>query len=270
MMKIGGRVEFNTIEELEKIFKTVDFPIELALPSRYSDLWLSIEDEIEQVIGFFKKKDIKIFSIHSTQGRITEEPFLKWGKLTIDIANELGVNDITIHPNKIDEQRSLNQQKALNYIKKLNGGNIFSIETFGGKKRVFTPAELMEKGIPMTLDTGHFKKSKKIFKIIKNYHGNIKTVHLSGRDEKEHHLPIDEICIKIVDQLIKLKWSGNLILEYMPWHHYRLREDIRELRNYIHNGGYDAGCTLKLLPVSDRFRDKPEFYGYNINGKNYD
>ena len=50
MMKIGGRVGFNKIVELETNFKSIDYSIELALPWKYQDLWLPLEDKIKQII----------------------------------------------------------------------------------------------------------------------------------------------------------------------------------------------------------------------------
>lgn len=264
-MKIGGRVEFDRIDDLEKIFRSVDFPIELALPWKYQDLWLPVEDKIDHITDFFKRKNIEILSLHATQGKITEESFLRWGKLTIDIAQALGVNDITIHPNKVKDRKSQGQQKALSYIKRLRGNQCFSIETFGGGSRVFTPYEIIEKGLQMTLDTSHIRNDNEIMEIINIYHGNIKIVHLSAKNGEEH-LPIDEFCLRVVDQLIKLKWSGNLILEYLPWHHYRLRDDIKALYEYVSNDCSLTGNSIQLLEVSDQFKNFPDFYGYNMDG----
>ena len=213
MMRIGGRVGFAKIENLERTFRSIDFPIELALPWKYQDLWLPIEDKIGQVIDFFKSKDLEILSIHATQGRITDEAFLKWGKLTLDIARSLGVHDVVLHPNSVKNQKSWHQENVLRCIRRLGGSDIFSIETFKGKDRVFLPIRLVEKGIPMTLDTAHIPDQDLVMEIVNGNHRNIRSVHLSSIGKGEHHLPIDDFCIHVVDRLNELNWSGNVILE---------------------------------------------------------
>ncbi len=60
-------------------------------------------------------------SIHAPQGKITEDSFLRWGKVTIDIAQSPGVDNITIHPNNVKGQKIYYQEKTLRYIKGLRG-----------------------------------------------------------------------------------------------------------------------------------------------------
>ncbi|MBU1700995.1 MAG: hypothetical protein KJ970_20195 [Candidatus Eisenbacteria bacterium] len=55
-----------------------------------------------------------------------------------------------------------------------------------------------------------------------------------------------------------LGWSGPVILEYLPWHHYRVRDDIHALNEHL-----ATGRTPKLLPASDHFRNQPARYGYH-------
>ena len=261
MIRIGGRVGFDRIEQLESRFRSIDFPIELALPWRYRDLWLPMEDRAAEIIAFFKNSNIEILSMHATQGRITEERFLRWGRLTLQIARDLGVRDVTIHPNIVKRQRGWAKEQALRLIRKVKGKDVFSIETFSGKHRVFTPMELVEAKLPMTLDTAHIHNRNMIMNIINRSHPNIKTVHLSAVGEQEHHLPIDEFCVRIVDKLVELEWSGNVILEYLPWHHYRVSADIKALKSHMEDGN-----RVKLQPVSDQFRYDHERWGYNPDG----
>lgn len=261
MIKIGGRVGFDRIEDLETRFRSIDFPVELALPWKYKELWLPMEGRVDDMIAFFKKSSVEILSIHATQGRITEERFLRWGRLTLQIARELGVRDVTIHPNIAKRQREWSKEQALRLIRRVKGKDIFSIETFSGKHRVFSPLELVEAKIPMTLDTAHIHDRNLVMDIVDRGHPNIKTIHLSAVGRGEHHLPIDEFCVRVVDRLVELEWSGNVILEYLPWHHYRVRNDIRALQRYVRDGK-----RLRLLPVSDKFRGNPDRYGYNPDG----
>jgi sugar phosphate isomerase/epimerase len=262
-MRIGGRVGFNRIEELERNFGSIDFPIELALPWKYRDLWLPMEDRLDEVLVFLRERALTILSVHATQGKITEEEFLRWGRLTLEFAKSLGVEDVTVHPNIVGRERPWCQRRALSYMRQLKGQSIFSIETFSGRKRVFTPSELVDQGLPMTLDTAHIHRQQDVMDIVEQNHPNIRVVHLSAIGAEEHHLPIDEFCIRVVDRLMELNWSGNIILEYLPWHHYRIRDDVRALSDHVAHGK-----PLKLLPVNDQFRDQPERYGYNPDGTN--
>jgi len=65
---------------------------------------------------------VSYLSIHAPQGKITEDSFLRWGKVTIDIAQSPGVDNITIHPNNVKGEKTYHQEKTLRYIKRLRGG----------------------------------------------------------------------------------------------------------------------------------------------------
>ena len=260
-MKIGARVGFDTFEDLERNFASIDFPIELALPWRYIKFWLEVEGKIDSIIAFFKNRKLDILSIHATQGRISEASFLKWGSDTIRIAEALNCRDITVHPN-IDKKNKPEAQKAvLAFLKELQSDSRanFSVETFGNKKRVFTPDEIMEFNLPMTLDVSHIREDGRVMEIIEKYHRNISVVHLSSRAPGLQHYPVDGFCIKVLETLREKDWPGNIILEYMPWHHYRIRDDIKELTGWLMNG-----TPPNLPPPDDKYKDNPQFYGYNI------
>lgn len=260
---IGGRVGFDRIEQLERHFRSIDFPIELALPWRYQELWLPIEGRLDEVVEFFQGRELEILSIHATQGRITEKSFLSWGAKTLQLARRLGVQDVTIHPNHIRHRKLESQSDVRRMIRSMGGDRNFSIETFGGKHRVFTPENLVEQGLPMTLDVAHLHDRSLVRQIIDRNHSNIRTVHLSAVGKGEHHLPIDDFCIEVVDRLTGHRWSGNVILEYLPWHHYRVRDDISALEDHIR-----SGRPVQLLPVDDKFRDQRDRYGYRADGTN--
>lgn len=263
-MKIGGRVSFDRIEELERNFAGIDFPIELALPWRYIKFWLEAEDRIDEIISFFGKRKLDILSIHATQGRISEPSFLKWGSDTIRIAEALNCRDITVHPNIDKKNKPEAQNAALTFLKDIQKGHQvqFSVETFGNNKRVFTPDEIMEFNLPMTLDVSHVREDKRVLEIIEKYSHNIPVVHLSSRSQDFQHYPVDDFCIEVLRILKDKKWQGNVILEYMPWHHYRIRDDIKALNACLLNNS-----RPDLLPVDDRYKDRPEHYGYNVKVK---
>ena len=264
-MKIGGRVGFNKLDELESHFIGIDFPIELALPWTYNDLWLPIENEIDKVVAFFKKIEINILSIHATQGKISDEKFIHWGKKTTLIAEEFNIKDITVHPDNRKNHRGDYQHIAIANIKRIENEtgakNIFSVETFGGKNRILKPYEIISSGIPMTLDTAHIHDRNMILDIIDKYYNNIKTVHLSAIGKEEHHLPIDDFCISVVDKLKKLNWTGNIVLEYLPWFHYRVRSDIKMLSDYVFKNK-----KISMVPPDEKYKNYPERWGYNSDG----
>jgi len=261
-MNIGGRVGFDRIEDLEKNFRNIDFPIELALPWRYTELWLPMQGCLDRVASYFKKSPIRILSIHATQGNISDDAFLVWGRQTVEFARELGVQDITIHPGNCRSRREASQQQALRNIRRIeretDACGIFSVETFGGKNRVLRPGEIVSCGLPMTLDTAHLHDRNEIKEIVDGYHHNIKTVHLSAVGNGEHHLPVDAFCLSVVDRLRDLNWEGNIILEYLPWFHYRVRTDVRALSDWV-----ERGIPVELIPPDDRYRNDPDRWGYD-------
>ena len=110
--KIGGRVGFDKVEDLKRCFEDIDFPIELALPWKYQDLWLPVENRLNEVLDFFLERGVEILSIHATQGKISGEPFLEWGKKTLDFAEALDMKYVTIHPEQVKSNRTNLQEKA--------------------------------------------------------------------------------------------------------------------------------------------------------------
>lgn len=265
-MKIGGRVGFERLDELARNFSGIDFPIELALPWRYLELWKPMEHRLDEVKTFFKESGLNILSIHATQGRISEDSFLDWGRKTLELARYLGIRDITLHPDNRKTRRLDHQKAALERLRRLEDEmdmeGVFSIETFGGYNRIMSPREIIELGLPMTLDTAHIHDQAEIMAIIERYHRCIKTVHLSAIGADEHHLPLDPFCLSVVDRFKELDWKGNVILEYLPWFHYRVRPDVQALRDHV-----EHGIPYAFTPNDDRYRNQPDRWGYGPDGR---
>jgi len=238
-MRIGARVSFDTIDQLDERYSNIDYPIELALPWKYYQLWLPLETSLGRVLEFFLNAGLDILSIHATQGYITEDNFQDWGKKTIEFAEGLGVKNITVHPNKLKQKKNISreyyQRKALDMIQVLQNGYQarFSIETFMHHKRVFRPMELVEMDIPMTLDVAHIKEENMIWSILTRHWKNIPVVHLSAKTENGHHFPIDEFCIRVVEFLAGMNWQGIVVLEYLYEYHEQLPDDIAKLHRII-------------------------------------
>jgi sugar phosphate isomerase/epimerase len=173
-----------------------------------------------------------VLSIHAVQAPITNEKFKIWGKEIADFAKALRVRTITLHPNNVNKDEGT-QKKALEnleYFTSLyNDEVVFCIETFEGKRRVFTPDETVAFNLPMTLDTSHILDEKTIWHLLKDYNQNIKNVHLSAKEGDKQHLPIDTFCKEVVSYLIESKWDGNVVLEYLFEFHDRMLNDLKLL-----------------------------------------
>ena len=204
---------------------------------------------------------LDIASIHATQGKISDNAFLSWGRKTCELAEYLGAKVITVHPNRAKSGRDSLQKLVRRHLRTLQGKTsaLITVETFEGADRVLTPDEIMATGLPMTLDTAHIHYDTKVLEIIRCYWKNIPVVHLSAKSPSEHHLPIDAFCIKVVRTLRDLGWSGSIVLEYLPWHRYRLRSDLRLLRRAL-NGKVKAS---EIRPPCDAYRGEPKMWHHN-------
>lgn len=231
MIKFGIRQSFDRIEQIEERFSHRDVPIELALPY-YWGIYEPIRGHLREIADRIEVFHTDVLGIHAVQAPITDGKFRIWGKEIADFAKLLGVKTITLHPNNVNKDKVM-QESALENLKYFadlyKNEIIFCIETFEGKRRVITPDETVNFNLPMTLDTAHIRDEKKIWSMVKSYKQNIKNIHLSAKEGNKRHLPIDNFCKEIVNYLIESKWSGNVILEYLPEYHYRLINDLESL-----------------------------------------
>jgi len=232
MIKFGIRQSFDRIDQVEERYSNLDVPVEIALPY-YWDIYAPIRGHLKEIADRIKVFHTEVLSIHAVQAPITDEKFRTWGKEIADFAAMLGAKTVTLHPNNVNKNKNVQEEalKNLEYFAGLYKGEIiFCIETFTGKRRVFTPDETVSFNLPMTLDTAHMQDDKKIWDLLKDYKENIMNVHLSAKEESKRHLPIDSFCREIVSYLIESKWGGNVILEYLPEFRYRLSEDLEALK----------------------------------------
>jgi len=261
-IRVSARVGFEKVEEIAARLHGIDFPIELALPWRYT-LWQEAIGLEEQMFNLLWRVNLSIPSVHSTQGKISDSEFLSWGRKTCELAEQLGAAVITVHPNRAKSNRSDYQESACQNLRKLQRKTpvCISVETFGDKNRVLRPEEIMQRRLPMTLDIAHLPDDNQVIGIIRDYWQNIPVVHLSARSLGEHHLPVDEFCIEVIRTLVDLGWMGQIVLEYLPWHHYRLRSDMllvnRALRGKFSSKDIQASC--------DVYRDQPEMWHHNAS-----
>ncbi len=232
MIKFGIRQSFDRIEQIEDRYANITAPVEVALPY-YWGIYEPVRKHLSKIAEKIKSYGTEVLSIHAVQAPITDEQFMVWGKEIADFSKALGTRTITLHPNNVNKDGST-QEKALRnleYFTSLYKDEIvFCVETFEGKRRVFTPDEIVEFNLPMTLDTAHIRDNKKIWKLLKDYKQNIKNIHLSAKDENKQHLPIDSFCKEVVNYIIESRWDGNVVLEYLFEFHDRMLNDLKLLK----------------------------------------
>lgn len=229
MINFGIRQSFDRIEQIDERFSNLNVPVELALPY-YWNIYEPIRPHLGEIADKIKSYRIRVLSVHAVQAPITNEKFKIWGREIGDFCTELSAKVVTLHPNNTNKTRVIQKESLKNLIffdTLYQKDIVFSIETFSGKRRIFTPDEIIKFNLPMTLDVAHIKDNKKVWRILKNYKENIVNIHLSSKGVSQHHLPIDSFCKKIVDYLMKNKWNGNVILEYLPEFHGSMLTDLK-------------------------------------------
>jgi len=239
-MKIGCRVPFKVLKTLDKKrSKLLNYPIELALP-------ISVEEfeetkfDIETLLPDFLINGIDIHSIHAPHMWLRHESAEKMIVELGQLATAANASVVTFHPENLPSAIQKDKQKAKtlkNNIakmfkeKSIATGIIFSIETFGGKRRLFSYKEIVSQGLFMTLDTTHVADTTKCETLIESYGNMIPVIHLSEWDTEteERHLPIGEWSTSFIKRLKANSWDGCIVLEYMPDYHNLYAEDIAHL-----------------------------------------
>ena len=232
MIKLGLRQSFDRIEQIEDRYANTAAPVEVALPY-YWDIYELVRAHLNEISGKIKSYGTEVLSVHAVQAPISDEGFRVWGKEIAEFAIGLGAATITVHPNNANKSNVV-QKKALNNLEYLAGlfkdEIVFCIETFEGKRRIFTPDETVSLNLPMTLDISHIHEDEKVWSLLKGYKDHILNIHLSAREGARQHMPIDGFCKDIVRYLIDSKWNGNVILEYLFEFHSQMPKDIELLK----------------------------------------
>ncbi|MHC4133081.1 MAG: hypothetical protein ACYSR3_14010 [Planctomycetota bacterium] len=162
---ISGRISFDKVGQIAEQMSNIDYPVELALPYKYSD-WNDIAD-YDEMLEELDKMSLDINAIHATHGKIYDETFLEWGRQTIKVADFFDAKAITIHPNNVKQNRVNMQIPAKRYIKQLQRETaiVIALETFTNSDRLFLPEEIIQNKIPMTLDMSHIANRERINEI---------------------------------------------------------------------------------------------------------
>lgn len=205
-------------------------PIELALPYILDSFLLHV-DRLLELADYVRDAGILVSSVHAAQGRLSDPNFISWALPTVRFAEAVGAGIVVFHPErtaKID-RRNL-QMVALGNVKRLQRETdaTVAIETFANPRCVLTPEEILERKLPMILDTSHLFVER-ILGIIEAYSQGIASVHLSElRGEGKEslpHLPVESYGIEVLQALRATGWDGNVTLEYLPQFHDRLIPD---------------------------------------------
>nr|MBU1328359.1 sugar phosphate isomerase/epimerase [Candidatus Omnitrophota bacterium] len=232
MIRFGIRQSFDRIEQIEDRYANINVPVEVALPY-YWDIYEPVRGHLAEIAEKIKSYGTEVLSIHAVQAPITDERFKIWGNEIADFARALGATNITLHPNNVNKDKAVQDEalKNLEYFSELYKNDVvFCIETFEGKRRVFTSDEIASFNLPMTLDTSHIREDEKVWSLIKGYKERIFNVHLSAREGAKQHLPVDDFCKEVVRYLIDNKWNGNVILEYLFEFHDQMSKDLELLK----------------------------------------
>jgi sugar phosphate isomerase/epimerase len=232
MTKFGIRQSFDKIEQVEDRYAKMGVPVELALPF-YWEIYEPVRAHLGEIAEKIRSYGTEVLSVHAVQATITDERFRAWGKEVAEFAKAVGARTITVHPNNVKKDNAVQgvALKNLEYFTALYKNEIvFSVETFEGNRRVFTPDEITSFDLPMTLDTSHIRDNEKIWSFLKGYKDRITTIHLSARDSARQHLPIDDFCKDLVRYLIDSNWNGNIILEYLFEYHGQMKRDVESLK----------------------------------------
>ncbi len=216
----------------------IGVPIELALPWKKDD-YMQQREHLPALIDHLKDSGIVVQSVHATQGRLSDTDVMVWGVDAIRLAEAISAGVVTFHPDNVKKDAKANQQilimQNIRRLQRESDKVIVAIETFGGPKRSLTPEEIVDKGLPMVLDTSHLIRERTM-QIIDKYHHGIVSVHLSEDryDEQERknmpHMPVEGFGFQVLDSLAAKGWEGIVTLEYLPWHHHRLLPDREMLK----------------------------------------
>jgi len=78
LITVGARAGFAAVHQIADRLNDIDFPIELALPYRYS-WWKDAVLKCDEMFEALKKAKAAVATVHATQAKISEHDFLVWG-----------------------------------------------------------------------------------------------------------------------------------------------------------------------------------------------
>lgn len=230
---IRREVDFSTIEE--RLRKVQGIPIELAFP-RDLDSFLERRHKLLDVRRSLRRFSIPVRSVHAPHGALAGRDFPTWASVIVGFAESVGAEIVVFHPETMTHEKGPGDvATALENIKQVQAKTkvLVALETLREKDRVLTPDEIMEKQLPMVIDTSLIPKSE-ITWIMESYHTHVSNIHLSavsaGVEQQacaRQFRPVDSdpFCLDVLDRLHELGWNGLVTLEYLPWLSSKSMED---------------------------------------------
>lgn len=237
-INLAYRLDFNNEEELRHLAQTRSGRIELALPHQIGRYNQVVKGQITKIVKILKNSRLEVATVHAVQDPITEDRFLSWGEEVLQLADALGAETVTLHPNNIrlEEKRKMLQESSLFMIRKLQANHRaqLAIETFPGKARLFHPRDLAEQNIPIVLDIAHIPPELSLV-LMREHSHLIRTVHFSAQGMEGHHFPVDRFCLDFLEEAIAVGWRGNVVLEYLPKYQKLMEKDLARLWDFLYN-----------------------------------
>lgn len=217
-------------------YQIEDLPCDIQLSIfHYKDEFLINK---EKILDEIEKNGNKIKVVHMPLDTL-KTPLKEIEFFVSDIYVRSGCDKYVLHPNKGIEY-FLNNYKFRTPEK-------FCLETFAWKKKkVFrTPLEIIDIcnkliNVSMTIDTAHIEPIWFDHKIMSHLLKYTKIIHLSNRcKELGPHIPFNHPkgelkLIKFVNDLkYRYKWSGDIVLEYMPEYSHKIIKNVMFLKKLV-------------------------------------
>lgn len=224
-------MRFGIRKDYDHTFVPKGVGIELALPFREKE-YLEYQRQGKLAPLAQEVSEVEVLTVHATQGSLSSTRFqFDWGPSTGEFADQVGARTITLHPQRCRKKKQ-KRPWVINVIHELQEQTmaIFAIETFTSERRIMTPKWVVASGLPMVLDTAHVDHEE-AERLIDIYLEGILSIHLSAQDLTHNHLPIDDWCLWLVGYLKEQNYKGDVILEYLPWHHDMLLKDLEKIKN---------------------------------------
>jgi|GEM_PF-551740 len=235
-IKVSVSKRFNTWEDLEALVKAPCVPIELGLPYQLGSFNTTLVGRVHQAIEMLRSSQLQVRTLHAVLAPITYSNFLEWGEIVLQIADSLGADTVTVHPNRLrsDVSREDAQRGALTMIRTLQNRHkaVIAVETFRGSRRVFLAEDLLEHGVPIVLDVAHETRDRSLW-LVEQHNTLIRTIHLSAMNPHTRHLPVDRFCLDILELAMRRGWKGNVVLEYLPQYQEIMVTDLQKLIDFL-------------------------------------
>jgi len=199
------------------------------------------KDNRDYILKTLKEQPVQVRVVHLPLDTMKTDYDLIF-KMMEEIYAITGCAKYVIHPNRgiVEFLKDFNKQ-----LKPYN----LCIETFGWKsKKTFrTPLEIIRaictysrNNMGMVIDTSHIEDLWFDPKIMEHLLCYTSVIHLSNRAKGiGNHLPFNDsrgqlnLVSFVRDLKYKYKWSGDIILEYMPDYHHKLYKNLKYVERLI-------------------------------------